>query len=95
MKHKMKIVGLATWLVFSLLPVRGQNTALSGTASNSCSAGNAGTNNTSLGCNAGFNLTGSAPSSGQNVLLGYQSGYNLTHEVHNTFIGYKSGYSTG
>lgn len=80
-------------------------TALSGTGSNTCTAGNAGTDNTFVGCLAGQDIQAGGnyntalgenalkdvTTGDANVSIGYNSGTVSTTAGYNTFVGYSSG----
>lgn len=79
------ILAVITAGTFSIFGAQGQNTAASGTSSNTCSAGTGGSNNTSVGCSAGSSTTGS-----QNCFVGYSAGSSNTSGSNNTCLGYSS-----
>ena len=106
-KIKFKLLAIGIAGIFYVQGVQGQNvTGLSGIGTNTCSAGTTGTDNTYVGCNAGFTTCNGCTTNVavgkdalynvagyKNTMVGYQAGYNCPYTGH-TFIGYQAGYTT-
>lgn len=97
MKNKPHTVAvfIAAALLTGSIDLCAQNvTALSGTGSNTCSAGNAGADNTSVGCGAGQSVNANES---KNTFLGFQAGNvngtgdNTGSGSSNTFAGWRAG----
>jgi hypothetical protein len=107
---KTQILKTAIAIIFAInfnVNYVNSQTALSGTGENTCGAGNAGTDNTFVGCAAGAaiqsggnynsalgeNALNSITTGDDNVGIGFEAGEGTTTGARNSYLGYRAGYN--